>query len=279
MVLDTQQRISTILYASTVSDPSRTSTVQEFLISYSRNHYGTYYLTMDQHNRPCFHGIGPFPHFHGVGTSPRFHDIRIVIVLDTQQWINTIFFASTMQDPFCTSTVQELLLHFTKQNHYATRYPTKDKRNLLFPRCRSLSTLPCCRNFYPLPRRRIHYGARYPTTDKHNIFCFHGVGPFPNFHGVGIIMRIHGVGIIMVLDTQQRINKIFYTSMVYDPLHTSTMQELLHASTAEESLWCSIPYNGLQPSSTLPHYRTRSTLPQCRNFSSLVPGIIMVVDI
>ena len=43
MLLDTEERISTIFYASMVQDP-----------------------------------------FHDVGTSPRFHDIEIIVVLDTQ---------------------------------------------------------------------------------------------------------------------------------------------------------------------------------------------------
>ena len=47
---------------------------------------------------------------------------------------------------------------------------------------------------------------------------------------------------------------------------------------AQESLWCLILNNGLAHSSMFPQYRTLSALPQCRNFSSLVLGIIMVLN-
>ena len=63
----------------------------------SRNHYGARYLTIDKHNLLCFHGVGSFPHFRVVGTSTRFHSVGIIMVLDTQQWISTIFYASMVR--------------------------------------------------------------------------------------------------------------------------------------------------------------------------------------
>ena len=157
MVLDTQQRISTIIYAFVVQDLLQTSTVQELLhtstaqeslwcsirnngsaqssmlpryrtlstlprcrtfptLPWCRNHYGAQYPTTDQHNCPCFHSIGPFPHFHNVGTSS-FLFQESIMVLDTQQRINTIVHTSIVQDPFHTSTVQELLLSCSR-SHY-----------------------------------------------------------------------------------------------------------------------------------------------------------------
>ena len=70
-----------------------------------------------RYNLPHFHGVGPLPHFHGigpiphfqdVGTSPRFHGIGI------------------FYDTRCTTT--------------SSIQPST------LPRCRTLSTLPWCRN-------------------------------------------------------------------------------------------------------------------------------------
>ena len=55
---------------------------------------------MDKHSLLCFHGVEPFAHFHGLGTSSRFHDVGIIMLLDTEERISTIFYASMVQDPF-----------------------------------------------------------------------------------------------------------------------------------------------------------------------------------
>ena len=177
MTLDTQQLITTIFYASTVLDPFHTFTVQELLwcsipnnestqfsilpqcmtlytlprcwnfstLRQSRNLCGARYPATDQHNRPSFHDIGPFPYFHGLGTSH-------------------LFF-------------QESLWCFILNKGLA--------QSSMLSRYRTLSTLPWRRNFSTFPWHRNHYVARYPTMDKHNLLCFHSVGPLPHFHDVG----------------------------------------------------------------------------------------------
>ena len=269
MVLNTQQRISTIIHASTLQDPFCTSTMQElphatttqeslwcsipnnrlaqssmlpryrtistlprcrnFVSLVPRVYYGAQYPTTDQHNRPYFHSVGPFPHFHGVGIYP--------------------------------FLFQESLWCLIPSNESA--------QSSMFPWYKTFSTLPQCRNFSTLPRHRNHYGVQYPTTYQHNRPCFHGIGPFPHFHGVKTFPHFHNARIIMVLDTQQRINTIFYASMEQNPSHTSMVQEL-RLSCSRSLLWCFIFDNRLSQSSMLPQYRTFSTLPWCRNFSTLL---------
>ena len=126
MVLGTQQNISTIFYSSTTSEPLHTYTMQENLLYCSRNDYGAWYPTMDLNNILRILGVEPFSHFYIVGSSPllfyeslwwlipkirlaqsstvRWHRtistlslcrnfysfiLGIILVLDTQQWINT----------------------------------------------------------------------------------------------------------------------------------------------------------------------------------------------
>ena len=109
-VLNTQQRINTIIFASLVLDLFLTSTVLELLLSCSRNHCNAWYLTTDQHNLPCFHGVGPFPHFRDVGTSP-------------------LLFLESL---WCLIP------------------NTGSAQSFTFPRGRTISTLPQCRNFSSL---------------------------------------------------------------------------------------------------------------------------------
>ena len=92
-----------------------------------RNHYDAQYPTTDQHNRPCFLGIGPFQHFHSVGTSP-------------------LLFLESL---WC----------LTPNNGSA--------QSSMLPWYRTLSTLPWCRNFSTLPQRRNHSSGvlfRYPLS-------------------------------------------------------------------------------------------------------------------
>ena len=82
------------------------------------------------------------------------------------------------------------------------------------------------------------------------------------------------LGIIMALDTQQWISTIVYASIAQGPyphFHVVGTSTLLF----QKSLWwlISIPQSFL-----LPRCRTFFTHPWCRNFSSLVLGIILVLD-
>ena len=145
MVLDTQQQISTIFYASMVQDPFHT--------------------------------------FHGVRTSLLLFQ-ESIMVLNSQKRIRTIFYASTVQDPFHTSKVQKLLLFYSRSLLQCLIPNNKSAQSSILPRCRTLSTLPRCRNFSSLILGIIMV-LDTPTTNQHNLLCFHGVGPFPQFHSVG----------------------------------------------------------------------------------------------
>ena len=195
------------------------------------------------------------------------------MVLDIEQWISTIFYASMVQDPFHTSTMQELLLSYSRSLLWCLIPNNESAQSFMFPWYKTFSTLPQCRNFFTLPQCKIHYGVRYPTTYQHNHPCFHSIGPFPHFHGVKTFPHFHNARIIMVLDTQQRISTIVHTSMVQDPFCICMEQELFYAFTMQESLWCLIPNNGSTQSSMLPWSRTLPTLPWHRNFACLVLGV------
>ena len=148
------------------------------------NHYGAWYPTTDQHNRPCFHSVG---------TSPRYHSIGIYY---GARYPNNRSTQSSML-PWCRN------------------FPMLPRRrNLISPLKGNISTLPRCRNFSILLRHKNHYATRYLTTNQHNRPCFHGIGTFLHFHGVGTSPLYHGVGIIMVLDTQQQISTIVHAPTI-----------------------------------------------------------------
>ena len=101
--------------------------------------------TTNQHNRTCFHGVGPFPHFHDVGTSLRFHSVGI---------------------------------------YYGAQYPNNGlAQSSMLPQYRTLSKFPWCKNFSLV--LGVIMVLDTPIMDQHNRPCFHGIGPFPHFHGVG----------------------------------------------------------------------------------------------
>ena len=107
------------------------------------------------------------------------------MVLNTQQWISTIVHASTLQDPFCTSTMQELPHATTTQESLWCSIPNnKSAQSSMLPRHRTISTLPKCQNFFSLVPR-VYYGAQYQTINQCSRPYFHNVGPFPHFHGIG----------------------------------------------------------------------------------------------
>ena len=184
VVLDTKQRISTIFYASMVQDPFHTSMMQELLLFCSWNHYGSRYPTTEQHNLSCFCCVGPYPQFHSGRTSgllfqeslwwlipknelaqsfmlPLYRTLStpslcrnfssvvlgIILVLDTQQWINTslLCFHSVGPIPHIHGVGNSHLL-FQKSLWCLIRNNGLTQ-SFIFPQCRTLSTLLQCGNF------------------------------------------------------------------------------------------------------------------------------------
>ena len=131
---------------------------------------------MDQHNHPCFYGVGPFPHFHNVGTSPLFFWellwclipnnesaqssmlprcrnfsplVRgIIMVLDTQQRISLLCFHSVGPFPHFHGLGTSPLLFW--ELLWCLIPNNRSTQSSMLPRCRTLSTLPRYRNFSPL---------------------------------------------------------------------------------------------------------------------------------
>ena len=109
MVHNTQQRISTIFYASTAQDPFHTSMAQELL-----------HASTGQESLWCsisYNGLAPsstLPRYRTLSTLPQCKNFSslvrgIIMVVDIQKQISIIVHASTTQDPPHISTVQELL--------------------------------------------------------------------------------------------------------------------------------------------------------------------------